>query len=88
MEKYARLAAGASLAAERCGGFVGGYSSARDLRRDADTNAALARKLGATDQTMQKARTDVEAAFGGALILGGTPAACNQLVSSIAWESS
>lgn len=88
MEKQARLAAAAELASQSCAGYLGGYGDARTLRKDADASAATARSLGATDAVMQKARLDVETAFNGAVFLAGAPAACNELVSSIAWESS
>lgn len=88
MEKQARLAAAAEIAVNNCSGFLGGYTDAQNMRRDADASAAMARKLGATDAVMAKAQTDTMNAFNSAVFLSGAPAACNQLVSAIAWESS
>jgi hypothetical protein len=88
MERHARLAAAAELAAKNCGGYIGGYSAAQDLRNDANQNIVTARKLGATDADLQKARTDVQAAFNTAAAFGTPQSACNELVSMIAWHSS
>jgi hypothetical protein len=87
MEKYARLAAAARVSAENCGGYVGGYASAQQLRDDANMNVAKARQLGATDAVLAKARSDVLNAFNTALVFTTPQDACSQLISELAWHS-
>ena len=86
MESQARKAAAAEYVAKNCGAYVGGFLSARELRAESNRNITTARKLGATDADIQKARTDVAAAFSGAEIFTSRQEACNQLMSQLAWE--
>lgn len=87
MDRHARLAAGAEFVAKQCSGHVGGYSSAQEMKADADRNIIAARKLGATDATIQQARKDVQNAYAGAYVLVGEQEACRQLVSELAWST-
>lgn len=88
MEKHARLAAGAEIAARQCAGYAGGYDGARTMRHDANRNITLARNLGATDEDLNKARKAVQTTFDTTVVWVSKQEACNQLVSSVAWESS
>lgn len=86
MERHARLAAAAELAARQCGGFIGGYASARELRDDANRNILTARQLGATDADIEKARADARTTFEAMTFWADRNHACNELVSALAWE--
>lgn len=88
MEKHARLAAGAEIAARQCAGYAGGYDGARTMRQDANRNVTLARNLGATDADLTRARKAVQTTFDTTVVWVSKQEACNQLVSSVAWESS
>lgn len=68
MEKHARLAAGAELAAQQCAGYAGGYAGAQQMKQDANVNIVAARKLGATDEVHAKAKKDVNTAFNNTMI--------------------
>lgn len=87
MEQRARLAAGAELAVQQCGGYTGGYAGAQQMKQDANANIVAARKLGATDEVLAKAKKDVETGFNNAAIFTNRQEACNQLVSQLAWVS-
>lgn len=87
MEKHARLAAGAEIAARQCAGYAGGYDGAQKMRQDANRNITLARNLGATDADLTRARKAVQTTFDTTVVWVNKQEACNQLVSSIAWES-
>lgn len=87
MEKHARLAAGAEIAARQCAGYAGGYDGAQRMRQDANRNITLARNLGATDADLDRARKAVQTSFDTTTVWISKQEACNQLVSSVAWES-
>lgn len=86
MERHARMAAAAEIAARQCAGFAGGYSGARELREDANRNIVAARNLGADDAVVEKAREDARIAYESAVIWIGRPDACNHLISELAWQ--
>ena len=88
MERLARLAAAAELAAQRCPGQLGGYQGAVQARQDANRTIATARQLGATDAVIAKARSETRQAFDATVVWTDPNTACNQLVGSIAWASS
>ena len=85
MEKHARLAVGAELAAKRCAGYVGGYEGVQRMRDDSNRNIATARSLGATDAVIKKARSDVSNTFNTSVAFTSPQEACNSLVGSLAW---
>ncbi|MCC1481895.1 hypothetical protein J1C52_09610 [Roseibaca sp. Y0-43] len=87
MERHARLAAGAEIAARQCAGYAGGYDGAQKMRQDANRNVTLARNLGATDADLDRARKAVQTTFDTTAVWISRQEACNQLVSFIAWES-
>lgn len=87
MDRHARLAAAAELASRQCAGYAGGYQGAAAMRADADRNLVIARDLGATPADLDRARTDAQNAFNGAVIWGGIAEACNALVGEIAWNA-
>ncbi len=87
MERHARLAAGAELAAKRCAGYAGGYDDAKQMRGDANRNIALARDLGATDADLKAAKNAVRTSFDTTAAFVSRQEACNQLVSRVAWAS-
>lgn len=87
MEAAARRAAAAELTAKQCAGFAGGYESVRKLRHDANQNIATARRLGATDATVAKARTDVRMAFDMQVAFSNPQQACNMMVGELAWAT-
>jgi hypothetical protein len=87
MEKHARLAAGARLAAQQCAGYAGGYQSAVKLKEDANRNVTIARSLGATDTVLKKASTDVNNAFTTMAAFTSQQEACNSLVGNLAWAT-
>lgn len=80
-------AAAAELTAKQCAGFAGGYESVRKLRHDANQNIATARRLGATDATIAKARTDVRMAFDMQVAFSNPQQACNMMVGELAWAT-
>lgn len=84
-EGYARRAAAAELVVKRCAGYVGGYGAIRELKKDANKNIATARELGADNTIIDKARLDVDGAFGMAEAFVGRAEACNQMVGELAW---
>ncbi|EMG51180.1 hypothetical protein WYI_23625 [Ochrobactrum sp. CDB2] len=84
MERYLNRYAGAEVAAAQCPAY-GGYGSAVAMRTDAEKNLAEARKLGATDTDVQKARSRVSGNFTGAVVLVGPMQACNSFINSLAW---
>ena len=86
MEKHARLAAGAELAARQCAGALGGYDSVRQMKKDSSKNIAIAKKLGATQADIQKARADTNNTFSVAAAFTNQREACNALVGSLAWN--
>lgn len=88
MEKHARLAAGAELAARQCAGYAGGYGGAKKLKADANKNIKISRNLGATDGVIQKARSDVNSAFSTVAAFTSQQEACNSIVGNLAWETS
>jgi hypothetical protein len=88
MEAAARKAAAAELTAKQCAGYAGGYESVRKLREDANKNVTIARKLGATDAVLQKARTDVQTAFNTQVAFTTQQEACNAMVGELAWSTS
>jgi hypothetical protein len=87
MEKHARLAAAALFAGQNCAGYAGGYGAAKQMKKDANKNIVIARKLGATDAVLQKAKTDVQTAFSTQSAFTSHQEACNALVGSLAWHS-
>jgi hypothetical protein len=87
MEAAARRAAAAELTAKQCAGFAGGYESVRKLRHDANQNIATARRLGATDATIAKARADVRMAFDMQVAFSTPQQACNVMVGELAWAT-
>ena len=87
-EKAARQWAGAELAATKCAGYIGGFSAAKDMRNEAKKDLVEARELGATDELLAKAKTDVNSAATTSEILIGVRETCNQLVSQLAYHSS
>jgi len=84
MERYLNRYAGAEVAAVQCPAY-GGYGSAVAMRSDAEKNLAQARKLGATEVDIQKARSRVNGNFTGAVILVGPMQACSSFINSLAW---
>ena len=87
MEAAARRAAAAELTAKQCAGFAGGYESVQKLRHDANKNIATARRLGATDTTIAKARADVRMAFDMQVAFSTPQQACNMMVGELAWAT-
>lgn len=87
MERHARLAAGAELAAQRCPGQLGGYQSAVQARQDANRNIAIARQLGATDEDIEKERRVIRQSFEAQAVWTTPLEACNSLVGSLAWAT-
>lgn len=87
MQRRARMAAAAEITARQCAGYAGGYSAARDLRRDANRHVTLARQLGATDADMADGSKVAQMAFDNAVIWLGQQEACNQMVSQLAWNA-
>lgn len=87
MERHARLAAAAELAAQRCPAQLGGYQGATQARQDANRNMATARQLGATDADIEKARRDVRQALDAGTIWTTPQEACNGLVGELAWQA-
>ncbi|VCU61594.1 hypothetical protein EPIB2_671 [Tritonibacter mobilis] len=77
----------AELVAKQCAGFAGGYQAAKDLRSDANQQMVTARKLGATDADLQKARTDVRNAFGTMEAFTSRQEACNSMIGELAWSN-
>ena len=67
--------------------FAGGYQAAKDLRSDANQQMVTARKLGATDADLQKARTDVRNAFGTMEAFTSRQEACNSMIGELAWSN-
>jgi|GEM_PF-1941102 len=84
MERYLNRYAGAEVAAAQCPAY-GGYGSVATMRVDAEKNLAEARKLGATEADIQKARSRLNGNFGGAVILMGPMQACHSVINSLAW---
>lgn len=87
MERHARLAMAAEFVARNCGGFIGGYTGAQQMRTDADRHAVTARALGATEQTFGAARQVVQTTFHTGAAMTSHQMACNQLVSELAWQA-
>lgn len=87
MERHARMAAAAELAATRCGGTIGGYGAAKELKNDANKNLVTAKNLGATSDDLAKAKTDTTTAFETQAIWTSHQEACNNIVSQLAWAS-
>lgn len=86
-EKVAGQWAGAELAATKCAGYIGGFSAAKDLRNEAKKDLAEARQLGATDELLVKAKTDVTSAITTSELMIGLRETCNQLVSQLAYHT-
>lgn len=87
MERHARMAAAAELAAQRCPGQLGGYQGAVQARQDANRNLATARQLGAQDSDLEAARQVVRQAFEAQTVWVSPLEACNQLVGQLAWAT-
>lgn len=87
MERHLNRYAGAEVAASRCPAY-GGYGSVAAMRADAEKNLAQARKLGATDADIQKARERLNGNMAGATLLVGDVQACNSLINNLAWAGS
>ena len=87
MEQQARLAMAAQFAAQNCGGLIGGYDGAKQMKEDANKSIVLARNLGATDAVFAQAKADVKSTFDTAVIFTDRQSACNDLVSQVAWHS-
>jgi hypothetical protein len=87
MEREARMAAAAELAAQRCGGYAGGYESVKRMKQDANRSVVTAKNLGATPEVMERARQDTQSAFTTAVVFTDQQHACNSLVSELAWNS-
>lgn len=87
MEQKARLAAAADFAAQNCAGYAGGYTGAQQMKRDANENLVAARQLGATDEVIKKAKTDVQTVFNTTVAFSNKQEACNQLISRVAWAN-
>lgn len=87
MERHARLAAAAELAAQRCPAQLGGYQGAAQARQDADKNMAIARQMGATDADLDKARRDMRQGLDAQTVWTTPQDACNSLVGQLAWAT-
>lgn len=55
------------------------------MRADAQANLAQARKLGATEADIQKARQRMSSTYVSASILVGPVQACHTMVNNLAW---
>lgn len=86
MERQARQAAAAEYAALNCASAVGGFSAARELRKEANQRVVGARALGATDAVILKARQDVAQSVSTAAAFTTQREACNSLISQLAWS--
>jgi alkanesulfonate monooxygenase SsuD/methylene tetrahydromethanopterin reductase-like flavin-dependent oxidoreductase (luciferase family) len=75
--------AGAEVAVARCSGYIGGFSDAQALKAEAAKDLKRARNLGATDATLNAAKTTVLNRVNGAIFLIGVPDTCSQLVASL-----
>jgi hypothetical protein len=85
LELQSRIAGASKVMAEECSPFIGGFTSAKDLRATYDRSVAKARDLGATEADLAKGVTDARNALFGRQMLIGQREACTQFVSSIAF---
>ena len=90
MERQARIAASAELAAAHCDGHATDSANPQAADVDVDESLARARATGATGATAQdlaRAREHMHRTFSMAERFRSTRAACDELLHKIAWHS-